>query len=49
MDFGSFLSDVLTTIVGGVVLAFLFFLLREKVLGLMNKRQIVVSIYLTGE
>ncbi len=31
MDFGSFWSDVVATIVGGSVLAFLFFLLREKV------------------
>lgn len=33
MDFSSFWSDVVATITGGVALAFLFFLLREKVFG----------------
>lgn len=31
MNFGSFWSDVVATIVGGSILAFLFFLLRERI------------------
>lgn len=36
MNFDSFISDVVATVIGGVILAFLFFLFREKVFRLMD-------------
>jgi hypothetical protein len=33
MNFNSFWSDVIATVVGGMILTFLFFLLREKLFG----------------
>jgi len=34
MDFNSFIPDILATVLGGIFLTFLFFLLREKVFAL---------------
>lgn len=36
MDFSSFLSDVVATVLGGAILALLFFLLREKLFRFMD-------------